>query len=168
MKTIVLTGMMGSGKSTVAKILKEKLNLKAIDIDSCIEKSEGSSISEIFKNNGEKYFRIIEGNTIKTVFKPENIILSLGGGAFENKDTREFLLKNSVVIYLETSADIIFERIKTDTSRPLLCDNMTIEKISEIMNLRKQNYQSATYTINTDNKTPTQIAQDIIGAIKND
>ena len=166
---VILVGMPASGKTTIGNKLAEILpNYILCDTDSIIEKTSGLKIVEIFSKYSEDYFRKLEYDTIKLVCTGKNKIISVGGGAFENKDTREFLLRNSVVIYLETSADIIFERIKTDTSRPLLCDNMTIEKITEIMNLRKQNYQSATYTINTDNKTPTQIAQDIIGAIKND
>ncbi len=168
MKTIVLTGMMGSGKSTVAKILEEKLQIKAIDIDSYIEKSQNKTISKIFEQDGEEYFRNLEVNTIQTLFKPENLIFSLGGGAFENEKTRNYLLENSNVFYLETSANIIFDRIKSDTTRPLLCNKMSIEKITEIINLRKNNYQTAKYKITTDKKTPTQIAEYIIGVIGND
>ena len=168
MKTIVLTGMMGSGKSTIAKILEEKLQIEAIDIDSYIEKSQEKTISEIFEQEGEDFFRNLEVNTIKALFKPKNLILSLGGGAFENEETRNYLLKNSNVFYLETSANIIFDRIKSDTTRPLLCNKMSIEKITEIINLRKNNYQSAKYKITTDKKTPAQIAEYIIGVIEND
>jgi shikimate kinase len=167
MKTIILTGMMGAGKSTIAKILAEKLNIKSIDIDSLIEQNEGEKISEIFSNKGEKYFREIEKDTIENIFtsEVENLVISLGGGAFENKETREILLKKANVIYLQTSPKIIFERIKSNTERPLLCGNMSIEKISEILEKREKNYQTATYKITTDNKTPDQIAEEIIGVL---
>ena len=165
MKTITLTGMMGAGKSTIAKILAKKLNIKPIDIDSLIEQNEGEKISEIFSKKGEKYFREIEKNTIDNIFTCENLIISLGGGALENNETREFLLTNSNVIYLQTSPEIIFERIKSNTERPLLCGNMSIEKISEILEKREKNYQTATYKITTDNKTPDQIAEEIIGVL---
>ena len=165
MKTIILTGMMGAGKTTIAKLLAEKLNIKAIDIDSLIEQNEREKIAEIFSNKGEEYFRKIEKETIKNIFTPENLIISLGGGALENQETRNILLNNSTVIYLQTSPEIIFERIKSNTERPLLCGNMSVEKISEILEKRIKNYQSATYTITTDNKTPTQIAKEIIGVL---
>lgn len=165
MKTIILTGMMGAGKTTIAKLLAKKFNIKSIDIDSLIEQNEGAKISEIFSNKGEEYFRKIEKETIKNIFTPENLIISLGGGAFESNETREFLLKNSYVIYLQTSPEIIFERIKSNTERPLLCGNMSVEKISEILEKRIENYQSATYTITTDNKTPNQITEEIIGVL---
>ena len=165
MKTITLTGMMGAGKSTIAKILAKKLNIKPIDIDSLIEQNEGEKISEIFSKKGEEYFRKIEKNTIDNIFTRENLVISLGGGALENNETREFLLTNSTVIYLQTSPEIIFERIKSNTERPLLCGNMSVEKISEILEKREKNYQTATYKITTDNKTPDQIAEEIIGVL---
>ena len=165
MKTIILTGMMGAGKTTVAKILAKKLNIKSIDIDSLIEQNEGEKISEIFSEKGEEYFRKIEKNTIDNIFTRENLVISLGGGALENNETREFLLTNSNVIYLQTSPEIIFERIKSNTERPLLCGNMSVEKISEILEKREKNYQTATYKITTDNKTPDQIAEEIIGVL---
>lgn len=167
MKTIILTGMMGAGKTTVAHILGEKLNIKSIDIDTLIEQNEGEKISEIFSNKGEEYFRKIEKETIRNLFtpNPEILVISLGGGALENSKTREFLLNNSTLIYLKTSPEVIFERIKNNTSRPLLCGNMSVEKITEILEKREANYQSATITITTDNKTPEKIADEIIGVL---
>lgn len=167
MKTICLTGMMGSGKSTTGKLLSQKLNTEFFDIDSLIEENEGMKISEIFKQKGENYFREIEKTVISSVLRNENQIISLGGGAFENKYIRELLLENSIVIYLKTLPETIFERIKNDTSRPLLCDNMSVIKIEEILKNREQNYKSATITINTDNKSPNEIVEEVIGAIKN-
>ena len=157
MKTICLTGMMGSGKTSVAKLFAAKNNLKMIDIDSIIEEQEGKNISQIFSENGENYFRRVEKKIITDSFEPENAIISLGGGAFENEDTRNFLLQNSKVIYLKTSPDIIYERIKNDTSRPLLHGKMNIESITEILKKREGHYLSAHKTILTDNKTPEQI-----------
>lgn len=165
MKTIVLTGMMGAGKTTLAEVLAQKLNIKYIDIDTLIESNEGKKIADIFTQNGETYFRKIEKETIKQITTPTDLVISLGGGALENKDTRDLLLTNTTVIYLKTSPEIIFERIKNNTSRPLLCGNMSVEKIKEILEKREVNYQSATLTITTDNKTPEQIADEITGVL---
>lgn len=166
MKTIILTGMMGSGKTTIANLLNSKLNIKTLDIDTIIEENENLKISEIFKQKGEEYFRKIEKETIKETFNCENLIISLGGGALENSETREFLLKNSTVIYLKTSPKTIYERIKNDTSRPLLHDNMSIDKIDKILNQREQNYQCAQHIILTDDKTPIQVVESIIGVLQ--
>lgn len=165
MKTITLTGMMGSGKSTVAKELSKKLNCELVEIDSHIEEREKLTISEIFAKYGEDYFRNLETQTILTLTKPENQIIALGGGAFENEGTRDFLLENTLVIYLKTTSDTIFERIKNDTSRPLLNNKMTTEKIEEIINKRQNNYEKATITITTDNKTIKEIITEIMGVL---
>jgi shikimate kinase len=161
MKTICLTGMMGSGKTTVAEAFAAEKKLKIIDIDSIIEEKENKKISEIFETKGEDYFRKVEQDAIFSNFQPEDAIISLGGGAFENTETRTFLLKNSKVIYLKTSPETILERIKNDNSRPLLCGKMNIESIKQIFEKRESNYLSAHKTVLTDNKTPQQIVLEI-------
>lgn len=167
MRKITLIGMMGSGKTTIGKILSEQTGISAIDLDNFIENKENKSISEIFKTKGEQYFRTVEANTIKELTQTTSSqILSLGGGAFENEQTRELLLKNSTVIYLETTPEEIFKRIQKTNNRPLLKNNMTIEKISEIMTQRKNNYNLAHHKILTDGKTPSKIAEEILGALE--
>lgn len=166
MKKITLIGMMGSGKTTLGKILSEKTNISAIDIDELIEQNENSTITDIFKTQGEEYFRKIEAETIKELINSTTPqILSLGGGAFENVKTRELLLNNSVVIYLETTPVEILNRIQKTNNRPLLKNNMTIEKINEIITKRKDNYNLAHHKILTDGKTPSKIAEEILGAL---
>ena len=161
MKTIVLTGMMGSGKTETGKLLASKLNLSFYDIDTIIEQNENCSISEIFEKKGEDYFRKIEQLTIKNILIPENQIISLGGGAFENAETRELLLDKTTVIYLKTSAEIIYERIKNDTTRPLLKNNLTVERINDLIQIREKNYTLAKCVVLTDNKTLEQVAAEI-------
>lgn len=161
MKTVCFIGMMGAGKTTLTKLLSDKLNIRYVDLDSLIESNEKMSVSEIFKTKGEQYFRKVEKDTLQNIFKPQGMIISLGGGAFENEKTRELLLNNALVIYLKTSPDCILNRIKDDKSRPLLANNMTIDRISEILNKREQNYLLAHKVIITDKKTPLQIIQEI-------
>lgn len=165
MKTIILIGMMGAGKSTIGKLLAQKLKVKFIDVDSEIVKNTAMSISDIFSKYGEKYFRDIEANTIKSVFYNKDLVLSLGGGAFENYATREYLIGRTNIIYLKTSPEIIYERIKPDKSRPLLKDDMSVEKINYIINEREKNYELAKFIISTDNKEPEQIADEILGVL---
>ncbi|MBR1461221.1 shikimate kinase [bacterium] len=164
MKSIVLIGMMGTGKSTIGKYLAEKLNLKFIDIDSTIEKFQQMSIAQIFETKGEEYFRDIEREYIMNTFE-NNSVIALGGGAYEDKETRRFLM-NSLIIHLKTSPNIIYERIKNDKTRPLLKDQMTVEKIAQIYNSRAINYEKANITITTDNKTPKEIVKEIMEAIE--
>jgi len=168
MKTIVLTGMMGSGKSTAGRLLAQTLNVDFLDIDLIIETNLKTSISEIFARQGENEFRKIEKETIFSIFRPQNQVISLGGGAFENEQTRKFLLEKAAVIYLETSPDEILKRIQNNSSRPLLNEKMNIQTIEEIINKRKKNYQSSHYTISTDNKNPQDIINELKGVIQND
>ena len=166
-KNLALIGMMGCGKTTVAKELNSLLpNFKSVDIDEEIEKSSGKKISEIFLRYGEPHFRILEGEKIKKIFSEDNQIISLGGGAFENETNRKIILENSTVIYLKTSANEIYKRIKNEYHRPLLIKNNSVERIGEIMGKREPNYIKANFIIETDNKTPEEISREILGVIK--
>lgn len=160
METVVLTGMMGSGKTSAGKLLAKKLGFNFIDVDSEIEKMEKSSVTEIFSQKGEAFFRDIEQRFIQGALK-EDCVLSLGGGAFESSDTRNFLLTNSKVVYLKTSAGEILKRIKDSDNRPLLINNMNIDKITEILNLRKNNYEKAHLVVETDNKNIESVVEEI-------
>lgn len=165
MKTIVLAGMPGSGKTTVGKILSDSLKADFVDIDSEIERLENKTINEIFALLGEKYFRDLEAQIINRTFKNENLVMSLGGGAFGNKNTSNFLLANSNVIYLKTSPKTIFERIKKCSNRPLLNKNFTIEHLNNMLQNRKKNYELAHFTIITDNKIENEVAAEILKCV---
>ncbi len=165
-KNITLIGMMGSGKTTTAKELSKILpEFKLVDIDDEIEKSSGKKISEIFLKYGEAHFRELETNKIKQFIQNDLQIISAGGGAFENPDNRRRLLENSFVFFLKASPQTIYDRIKAESHRPLLKKNFSVEKIANILSLREKNYQKANYTIETDKKTPQDIAKEIAGVI---
>ncbi len=157
---------MGSGKTTTAKELSKILpEFKLVDIDDEIEKSSGKKISEIFLKYGEAHFRELETNKIKQFIQNDLQIISAGGGAFENPDNRRRLLENSFVFFLKASPQTIYDRIKAESHRPLLKKNFSVEKIANILSLREKNYQKANYTIETDKKTPQDIAKEIAGVI---
>lgn len=163
---IVLIGMMGCGKTTVAKELSKLLtNYKYVDIDDEIEKSTQKKISEIFLRHGEPFFRMLETEKIKHFCKNDKQIISTGGGAFEREENRRILSKNSIVIYLKASSEEIYNRIKSETHRPLLKKNFSVEKITEIIKLREPNYCKAHNIIDTNSKTPYNIAKEIIGVL---
>ena len=165
-RNVTLIGMMGCGKTTVAKELSKVLpDFKLVDIDDEIEKSTGKKISEIFLKYGEPHFRELESNKIKQFTQNDLQIISAGGGAFENPDNRRRFQENSTVIFLKASPEMIFERIKAETHRPLLKKHFSLEKIQHILSLREKNYQKADYTIDTNNKTPAEIAEEILGVI---
>lgn len=165
MRTITLTGMPGSGKTSAAELLAKITGGGLFESDKLIEQKEDCTINKIFAQKGENYFRKLEKNIIFANIKSENQIAALGGGAFEDKEIRNFLLKNTFVVYLKTSPETIYERIKNDKTRPLLNNNMTIKNIEEILNKRAKNYQQAHFTITTDNKTLAEIAKEITGVL---
>lgn len=165
-KNIALTGMMGSGKSSVSQELSKLLpEYSLVDIDFEIEKTTNRKISEIFLRFGEAHFRLLETDKIqKTVYGNKQII-SLGGGAFESEFNRQIILENCFVVYLKASPQEIYRRIKNETHRPLLAKNFSIERISDILKRRSPNYEKADVIIDTDNKTPYNIAEEILGVM---
>lgn len=163
---IILVGMMGAGKTYIGKALKQaKPEMNLIDVDEYIEKNQCKKISEIFSIYGEKYFREIETKSITKIIQKENQIISLGGGAFENKANREILNKNGYTIYLKATADIIFDRIKHETHRPLLQQGFGVEKIEEILAIREKNYEQALITVDTCRKSQYNIIGEIMKRI---
>jgi len=162
-KNIALTGMMGCGKSTVAKELKLILpNYQNIEMDVEIEKNEKISINEIFKKYGEPYFRTLETQLIKGLSNKQNLIISMGGGAFLNEENRNIFLEKAFCVYLKTSQNIIYQRVKNDKSRPLLNVDNLKEKIDNLISQREKYYKLAHIEIETDNKTPQEIAKKIL------
>ena len=134
MKTlIVLTGMMGCGKTSTGKLLARVLKFNFVDVDTEIEKAEKKTITQIFNDSGEQYFRFLEKEKIEEFSKLKNTVLALGGGAFEDENTRKLLKKNGIVIYLKTTPDAIFKRIHSEIHRPLLRKNFSVETIAFIM-----------------------------------
>ncbi len=164
---IVLTGMMGCGKTTVGKALVKSLkDYIFVDLDEVIVDLEGISIPDIFDKKGEDYFRTLEEQLVEEFCEEENLILSLGGGAFESKKNREKLLNTGKVIYLKSSVDRLFERVKNDTNRPLLkCENPK-GKLEKLLALREPNYLKSHYIVETDNKTIDEIANEILDLFK--
>ena len=163
---IALTGMMGSGKSSVSKELSKLLpEYSLIDIDNEIEKTTNKKISEIFLKFGEPHFRILETDKIQKFVYGKKQIISLGGGAFEDEFNRKIILENCTVIYLKTTPEEIYRRIKNETHRPLLAKKFSNERIADIIKRRAVNYEKADIIIDTDNKTPYNIANEILGVI---
>lgn len=160
---IVLVGMMGAGKSTVAKSLVNLLNDYSIqDVDSLIEQKMGLSISEIFDKYGEQEFRKIESEVIEETCQKNKTIISTGGGAFENPINRKVLLNSGKVFYLYAPSQVLYDRIKTQGDRPLLqCKNPELVFIN-LLDKRDKNYRKADYIIDTTSLSPEQVAREVL------
>lgn len=154
---------MGSGKTTIANLLKKKFKeFELRDIDSIITKLESRSINEIFETDGENYFRDIEQNIIKGFSTGINQIISTGGGACNNKENIANLKENGVLFYLSADIEELFDRIKNDKSRPLLKTDEIKEVIKNLLEKREHNYKLADFEIETANRTPEVIVNEII------
>ena len=159
---IILIGMMGAGKSTIAMELAKTLpKYKLVDIDFEIEDHQKIKISEIFEKHGEKYFRDLETKILKKICEKDFQIIATGGGIFEKKENREILKNNGKVFYLKASPEKLFDRIKTQTHRPLLKTGFNEKNIKEILENRETNYQKAHVIIDTENEFPYNIVKRI-------
>ena len=160
-----LIGMMGSGKSSVGKLLANKLQFSIIDIDKEIEKNEKLSIKEIFEKKGENYFREIESKYL--LRKRKLAVVSCGGGIILNKKNREFLKTSGYTIYLKSSISTLEKRLLNENGRPLLSNDNLKETLINIYSKRKTLYTSAANTtIITDRRSVKEVCELIIKKLK--
>ena len=127
-KSLVLVGMMGTGKSTIGKEVAKKLKIEFVDTDTLIENEENLTIAEIFKKNGEKYFRELEEKIFLKIKNDKEKIISVGGGAFVNDAIRKKILKEYLSIWLNMNEDLIINRIKRNAKKIPMVDQNKIEK----------------------------------------
>lgn len=162
---IILIGMPSCGKTTIGNLLAQKLpQYTLLDTDSIVEKTQGMKIAEIFEKFSEDYFRKLEYDTIKLVCNGKNKIVSIGGGAFENPDSRGTLLRFGKVFYLKSDLDVLYYRISSDTSRPLLQSDNPKVTLENLLKKREANYLKAHYVIDTTDKSENEILDLILGS----
>lgn len=159
---LVLIGFMGTGKSTVAAYLSRQYDMEIVEMDELLARQEGMSIPEIFQLHGEPYFRSLETKLLKNLQNCQNKIISCGGGAALREENVKEMKKNGKVILLTASPEIILERVKKDTSRPLLKDRKTPAGIASLMAQRQEKYLAAAdFVISTDHKSVAKICEEI-------
>ena len=165
-KNLVLIGMMGSGKSSIGKILSKKLEFQFIDIDNKIEEVEKKTISEIFKKKGEKYFRNIEEVVSLRFLKLNNKVIALGGGGYINPNIRKFTLKKCISIWLDWKHETVINRIKNSKKRPLAVKLNNLE-LQKLIIKRSIFYNLSHYKINCDKLDKKQIVEKIVKFYEN-
>ena len=169
---IILTGYMGCGKTVIGARLSEKLCIKYIDLDQYIEKKEDSSITKIFEKKGDIYFRKIESKYLHEIIKKDNIILSLGGGTpCYHENHKIFNIDNNISFYLKHTRKKITERLfAIKKNRPLISKFKSEEKLLEFVSKhlfeREFFYNSATYKIDCNDKSVSDVVDDIISRLK--
>ena len=161
-KSLVLTGMMGVGKSTVGKSLANKLNYTFIDVDKLIEDKEGCSINVIFQNKSESYFRKLENEISLKELEKNKCVISLGGGAFLNNSIRQRVKKSSISFWLDVNLGELIKRLKNSKKRPLLIKKNLSEAVSKIYFERKKTYSEANFKIKCNFLKTEEIVKKIL------
>lgn len=168
MKNIVLIGFMGCGKSTTGLKLSWKLKLPVEDTDKMIEKKAGCSISEIFAKDGEEAFRQMETELLRQISESRySRILSVGGGTPVREENRELLKKCGSVVYLRIRPETVYERLKGDMTRPLLQCEDPLGRIRELLEARREAYEScADVIIDVDSISLDECVEKITEAVR--
>jgi shikimate kinase len=161
---IYLIGFMGAGKTTVGKILADRLQWTFIDLDEEIQRGELQSIPEIFAVHGEPHFRVLERQYLERVSMRNRAVIALGGGAFVSAENRALAESTGLTVWLKVSFAKVAERVKMDGTRPMFGSRQQAEDLYDI---RESSYRLAKTHIATDDKTPETVAEEILGVIQN-
>jgi len=163
---ISLSGMMGSGKSVIGKILANRLDYNFIDVDKMIETEEKKTIKKIFEENGEGYFRDLEEKITINILEYKKTIVSLGGGAVINNNIRNSIKKNSFNIYLKVDVEILTKRLQNSKTRPLIYKKNLKNELVNLIKNREKFYRKADLIVKNE-KNIIETTENIIKKIIN-
>lgn len=162
-KPLVLVGMMGSGKSLCGKLLAQALKLSFIDADVEIEKAAGKTIAEIFAEEGEEFFRLREEKLIaRLVTMNKDSIIATGGGAFVRDSTRHLIKQQAVSLWLQADLEVLWQRVRKKTHRPLLQQANPKQRLAEILAARTSYYAEADITFHSSEGDKSHILSRLI------
>jgi len=168
-KIIAIVGLMGVGKTTIGSKLSEKLKYYFVDCDCEIEDRERKTIKEIFAQDGEKYFRKIEEEVVTEIaMRDENIVLSLGGGAFVSEETRKILKEKAVTIWLYAPVETILHRVGNKNNRPLLNQKNKRAVLEDLAKKRYPFYAEADFKFDTSEENHEALIAKIIKQVINE
>ena len=166
MRNIYLTGFMGTGKTAVGRRLSRELGLELMDIDDLILKKEGRSINDIFADSGEPYFRKAEKEALKEVAAKSGRVAACGGGIVIDPENIATMKQTGRLICLSARPEVILERTKRHSHRPLLNVLDPLAKIKELLEARRPYYEKAEFTVDTSDLSVGEVVQKIISAVK--
>jgi len=159
---IALIGFMGTGKTSVGRLVAEQLDFEFLDTDEMIQSATGKTITEIFSRDGEVAFRALEEKVVEEISQRKNLVISTGGGLPVNPKNLTSLKSNSLVVCLWASPEKIWERVKNQTHRPLLQDANPQEKIRDLLTVREPFYKQADVLLNTELRSMREVAQQVV------
>lgn len=159
---LVLIGFMGSGKSTVGKLLAKALEMKFVDTDLEIEREYGKTVQEIFSEKGETYFRELEHKMAKKLSLINNAIISTGGGIILNKQNIDYLKNDAAVFFLDVNKKTLYNRLISSKGRPLLEGEELWDKITRVLGERIDRYRAyADFVVKVGNEVPYETMEEI-------
>ena len=160
---VILTGFMGTGKTSLGKLLAVKLGRPFVDIDKKIEEETRLSIPKIFERYGEEHFRELERNAVKELSERRGLVIATGGGTIKDEENLRLLKNSGVMICLTTEPEEIFNRTARRGERPVLDGggNERLETIKRLLAERKKFYDRADYQVDTTEWSPIQIIDSI-------
>jgi shikimate kinase len=163
--SLVLVGMMGAGKSSIGRKLAQRLGLPFVDADSEIERAAGMSISDIFAEHGEPYFRAGEARVIARLLDAGPQVLATGGGAFMHPQSRDAIRAKGISVWLKADHDVLMKRIKRRNDRPLLKTDDPGETLRRLMAERDPVYAEADVTVLSRDVPHEIIIGEIVSAV---
>ena len=164
-RPIVLVGLMGTGKSTIGRKLAELLELDFVDADDAIVEAAQMSISEIFEQFGEPYFRDGERRVLARLIEERHGIIATGGGAFVNDETRALILSEAIAVWIDCDLDVLVERTSRKDTRPLLRDGDPKAILAKLYEERAPLYRQAPVHVSSESGPHIETALAIIEAI---
>ena len=167
MRNVTLVGFMGTGKTTIAKMLSEKCGMQYVSTDELVEKREKTTISEIFMNEGEPHFRKLEKDAVRFASGMNNVVIDAGGGAILDPENVQNLKKGGIMVCLFAKPETILERTKNYKHRPLLNVENPIGKIRELLAERKGSYEKADFEIDTSSMKAASCVEEIERIMEN-
>ncbi len=159
---IVLTGFMGTGKTTVGKLLAERLDCPFIDMDLLIEEREGRTISDIFAADGEPYFRAVERRLVKELSARQGLVIATGGGVVADPENVRVFEGTGMLVCLDAAPESVLERVAHETHRPLLAAPDREKRIRDLLDKRRAAYASVSLHIDTNGLTPVGVVERIV------
>ncbi len=158
---LALVGFMGTGKSTIGRLVAELIQFGFVDTDALIEEHLGRSISDIFAREGEAAFRQYEKQALEGLGRQNNLVIAAGGGLVVDPENMASLKAHALVVWLVASPETIWERVKTQTHRPLLQGPDPLGKIRAMLQTREPAYRQADVFIHSGLRAPKEVAQQI-------
>jgi shikimate kinase len=163
---LILVGFMGTGKTTVGKIVASRLNMEFVDMDDVIEQRRGETIPQIFERYGEKFFRQLEHELVIELARRQGLVISTGGGIVLNQANIQIFSQTGVVICLQASPETVLQRVGNDPHRPLLAGSDRMSRIRELLERRRPYYNAIPYQVDTNELTIDEVVEKVINIYK--